>query len=334
MLKTFLIENWKKFTKSEVPKAIQIVPISSCLEDYGNDIVLIFVNKASYPEYIFKSSRNPAFGYKLSNEFNSLKNLHNNQNITTYIPTPYYLGLYNQNQFFFQKGLQGISLFKLIREKGIDRKVQLLINQSIDILVEIGKTKSTFKFTNFDSNYNYENIFNIIKNEFVSLSNKQKIEKLIEYQRILKKEDYNFYIHGDYWMRNIIVDYRTIEIKGLIDWEFSHSEAIYPKDIIWFIINLSYSLSLYEESEISIHNAYKRTFFTHGSQSKLIALCFCRYMEAIGWDKNLLNELLEMTLLEMSMRELIAYGRHSKVDKVAKELFIYTIENEDKLCLL
>ena len=334
MFRNFLIENWEKFTKAAAPKRIQIVPTSSCLEDYGNDIVFLFVDNASYPEYVLKASRNPTFGHKLENEYYSLKNASNNQKVSTYIPTPYYLGSYNLNHFFLQKGLHGVSLFKLIRQKGINKRTHFLINQSIDILVEIGKTESVHKLTEIESIYMEEHFFAIAKEELVSSHNKQKIGKLIEYQQVLKKENHNFYIHGDYWGRNIIVDYRTTEIKGVIDWEFSHSGAIYPKDIIWFIMNLGYNLGLCRDSEMSILDAYKWAFFTPGNQNKLIASCFRRYMEAIGWDKNLLSMLLEMTLLEMSMREFIAYGRHSKIDEISKKMFLYTIRNEDSLCVI
>lgn len=333
MLKRFLIENWKKFTKSEIPKELQVVPITSCLKDYGNDIILIFVNKSTYPKYIFKASRNPAFGYKLKNEFYSLKNLYNNHELSTYIPTPYYLGVYHRNQYFLQEGISGISLFRLIRQKGINKRVQSLINQSIDLLVEIGKTKSSHNPAYCDSKYNYEHVCEIVKKKIAYSSNKKKIDKLIEYQRMFKKKDYNFYVHGDYWQTNILVDYRKVEIRGVIDWEFSNPFGIYPGDIIWFLINLGYCLCLQKEPGASIPHAFKWAFFTSGDHNEVIASCYHKYMTGIGWDTSFFKILLEMTLVEISVRELISYGFHCRMDQIWMELLNYTLTNEDKLCI-
>ena len=331
MLEKYLIENWERFTKSVVPQTVQLVPISSGFYGYGNDVVLIFVDNATYPEYILKASRNPAVGYKLKREYYSLKNIYNSGKISDYIPTPYYIGLYNQKQFFLQKGVKGNSLLKLIGQKGINKKIQLIINQSIDLLVEIGKTKSSYKLEQFVYN---EDVYEVIKEKLTTSSNRRKINKLIEYQQMFKKEGNNFYTHGDYWLANIIVDYKKERINGIIDWEFSQAEVCYPLDLMWFIITLGNNLIIHKLSEKTIFCAYKKVFFTNNVYNDIIASCYRRYMTAIEWDQSLFNKLLEMTLVELSVREWISYGCHLKMDQIWMELLDYTLTNEDKLCIL
>lgn len=187
MLKKFLLENWKEFTKTDIPEALQVVPISSCLDDYGNDIVLVFVNEAAYPEYILKAGRNPVYSFKLKNEFNSLKILHNEKRLSLFIPKPYYMGSHDENTFFLQGGFDGIALFRLIQQKGADKKVQSLINQSIDLLVEIGKTRYIKESNTRNLSYETGRIYELIENELTSEKHKDKIRALKEYQSALKK---------------------------------------------------------------------------------------------------------------------------------------------------
>ncbi len=334
MLKRFLIENWEKFTESEKPKTMQVIPISSCTESFGNDIVLIFINNSTFPNYIFKSSRNSTFGHKVRNEYRSLKILSANSILSNIIPTPLYLDEYNEKPFFLQEGIQGTSLFELIKNKGLNKKTEKLVSKSVDLLVDIGNTKSSCQSVRNDSVYDYEQIHGIFKNELNSSSNRKNVEKLIKHKQMLEKENNSFFFHGDYWQTNIIVDYREESINGIIDWEFSESSMFFPKDLIWFLINLGFCLCLHEDPKVGIRDSYKRVFFSNGRLREIVATCFSRYMKAIGWDRSLLPVLLEMTLFEMSMRELLAYGDHYKMDNVLKELFVYTIENERNLCAL
>ncbi|MFQ5675645.1 MAG: hypothetical protein ACE5G1_07100, partial [bacterium] len=92
MLKHFLLRNWDKFFGTSSPENLQIVPISSCIEDFGNSVILIFTRQNVYPEYVMKIIKNSAYSMKLNNEFFALKSLSGLTHLEKYIPQAYYLG--------------------------------------------------------------------------------------------------------------------------------------------------------------------------------------------------------------------------------------------------
>lgn len=92
MLRDYLLVNWDKLVGTAIPSSLQVVPISSCLYEYGNDLVLIFVNNHKYPDYVMKISRNMKYGFKIKNEFSALSSLRTVEKLSRHIPVPYYIG--------------------------------------------------------------------------------------------------------------------------------------------------------------------------------------------------------------------------------------------------
>jgi aminoglycoside phosphotransferase (APT) family kinase protein len=333
MLKSFLLENWTVFTESELPSSIEAVPITSCTKDYGNDVVLIFINNYPYPQYIMKISRSPLYGLKLKNEYLALKSLQKVKSLNYYVPFPYYCGSLGGNIFFIQGGIAGTSLWRLIKKKKSIDAWKLLIDESIDLLIAINSLG--FSLHKLPSEGKKDGCFlTRYENELIDsgLSIK-KIEELKEYWEEFEKQGHRFFLHGDYWPANIIVDERGRRINGVIDWEFSKERASAPTDIIWFMINLGYCLYLRTNPESDLLGSFRWSFFTPGRHSEMLSSIFSRYITAIGWKQDLLRILLETALVEMSVRKLVAYGRHFDMDKICLQMLHYAIANEGSICI-
>jgi len=333
MLKSFLLENWKVFTESPFPSSMEAVPITSCTKDYGNDVVLIFINNYPYPQYIMKISRSPFYGLKLKNEYLALKSLQKVKGLNYYVPFPYYCGSLGGNIFFIQGGIPGTSLWRLIRKKKSIDACKLLIDESIDLLIAINSLGFS-RDRVFSEEKKNGHFLTQYEEEFIGsgLSIK-KIEELKDYWEKFEKYGHRFFLHGDYWQANIMVDERGRKISGIIDWEFSEESASAPTDIIWFMINLGYCLYLRANPEGDLLDSFRWSFFTPGRHSEMLSSIFSKYITAIGWKQDLLRILLETALVEMSVRNLVTYGRHFDMDKICLQMLHYAIANEGSICI-
>lgn len=332
MLRNYLLKNWEDFIGPPLPDTLQVVPISSCTENYGNDVVLIFINQNTYPEYVMKASRFPVYSFKLKNEFLALKSLNRIQKLTSYIPTPYYMGNFTQNTFFIQGGFSGNSLSMLIKKNGMSKANYNLLNDSIDLLISINTAQVASNKNNLINKDIPKDILSRFENELIHAGiNKKKIEELKEDQKQFADKKARFFLHGDYWQTNIIVDENTNRINGVIDWEFSTPESTVPTDIIWFLINLGHCLHLCKNRGTSIPEHFKWAFFTKCEHSELMSMLYRKYIDGVGLDDNLFSILMKVTLLKMSLRELISYGRHTNMDYICLDMLKYLMQNGKSL---
>jgi len=148
-----------------------------------------------------------------------------------------------------------------------------------------------------------------------------------------EKQPNRFFLHGDYWPANILIEGKKHRIRGIIDWEFSRNAATAPTDIIWFLINVGYSLELHGKRRTDLSTAFFHTFFSHGKFTPTLASLYKRYVMAADASDYPFLFMLELTLAGISMRELAAYGKHGKMDQTIWKMFQYTIKNEDHVCL-
>lgn len=330
MLGDFLLENWTEFIGSPIPNSLDLVPITSCLEDYGNNIVLLFVDGGIRPGYVLKACRNQKYNFKLQNEYFGLLSLSNQENLESYLPTPYYMGKYDQCTFFIQSGIPGISLLNLIRTHGINAANHRLIKQAIQLIVNINRSVVE---SNLESQRVWmassRNFFNDYENEFLEmgLSKPTLTEFAREYSRI-ERELKPLFIHGDFWQNNIMIENKNV--SGIIDWEFCSPVSAISSDIIWFLINLSNCLYQRGKQNSSLFESYRWGFFQEGKHNNLFSSYFHEYLSGIGRNDEL-KLLLKMTLAEMSMRELISYGRHMQIDRICQDMLMFTIKNDEKI---
>jgi len=331
VLTQFFQNNWLKFFGAHPPDLIDLVPLTSCREEYGNDLILIFTNASQHPSYVFKICRNPQFSFKLKNEYSSLHKLSTIRELQAFIPIPIYCGDQNNRFFFIQKGIAGSSLFKLIKIHGINKLTSSLIEQSVDLLTRINGSVahipselSLVKNNNCDFLHKY-------KEDFINRGvSKLQLNGLTTVLTNLQKQNKNLFGHGDYWPSNILVSEKDAEITGIIDWEFSSISTV-PLDICWFLINLAYCLYQRNKSQSSITDAFKWAFFETGSHNSFLANLFLKYSTNFPHIKNNFSDMLKLSLAELSVRELSAYGTHTNMDGVCLNMLIYLIANENNI---
>jgi aminoglycoside phosphotransferase (APT) family kinase protein len=302
LLENFLMTNWKEFIGTPLPNVIQVVPITSCVYEYGNDLILIFTDRCMYPAYVMKVSRLPSYSFKLKREFSSLRSLHHINKLKSLIPTPHYIGSLAQNTFFIQKGFPGSNLSKLIGYYGLNTINQQLLIEAVDILVAINTAPVDRHGKESCDCGTSGDTFKLFEKEYIAAGiSKKKLEELNEYHKSWVEKGSSFFLHGDYWLTNLIVNDQSNRISGIIDWEFSAPDAPFPTDIILFIIGIGRFLSLRLDSNKSLLDSYKWTFFTKRDRLEFLKSYYQRYMNRMGIDRNSFIMLLELTLAEMAM---------------------------------
>jgi hypothetical protein len=332
MLSDYLLSNWDKMIGTEPPFLLQVVPISSCLFDYGNDVVLLFVDSHPYPDYVMKISRKSKYSFKLENELTSLKLLKTVKTVSRYIPYPCYIGRYDEYTFIIQGGLPGRSLFNIIRQKGIDALTYDLLNKSIDLLLLINSSKMSIHPPDLLCKEIFPDILARCDSDLLSFGlAKSVIEESREDSLFFNDMGNSYFLHGDYWQTNIMIDNNNI--CGVIDWEFSLPSSNIPSDIIWFLINLGHCIHLRLNPTANITESFYWSFFTEGEHSDLIRALYRKYIKGIGLQQDLFEVLLKMTLIKMSLRELVAYGKHTNMDFTCQEMLKHFIQNARKLCI-
>ena len=335
MLKRFLFEKWSELIGEPLPSSIDLALLTSCTKDYGNNIVLVFTDKGKEPNYVIKISRNPAFSFKLRREYVALNALCNFKKLNPFIPTPFFIGEYNGCTFFIQSGVSGHSLFKSLRKSGLNKTNHLLVEQAIDLLADINSSTGGIDNGNVLWPTKTKDVLKGFESEFINAGvNRSKIAELINFSEYMEKNCSRLlFIHGDYWPTNIIVNDRKKKINGVIDWEFSCPGRSLPFDIMWFLINLAFSLYGKIKPGATLFDSFKWGFFESGKHNEAFTLYYNRYLYRTGVEYKLLNLLLEISLAEMATRELVTYGRHSHMDEACLEMLKYTIQNEGELCI-
>lgn len=319
MLVSFLRQNWALFFGTECPDAIQIAVVSSCRDSYGNDLILIFADSAEHPTHVMKITRDSSFGFKMGREYNALAHVAEDDRLRPIAPVPHYLGEFTGRAFLLQGGLPGTSLFRLITSQGLSRLTRRLVEESIDLLVQI----NSLPVTTDDS-------LELPGDAGLVLSEGER-EKLSERRRELGTSTDSYFLHGDFWPRNLLV--AGNRISGIVDWEFSVPVAPLPSDIVWFLVNLGYTLRLSSDPEARPEDAFRWAFFEPGPNARFLTACGRRYFAAMGLSPELFVPLLAVSLCGMAQRELETYGRHGKMDLACLSMLRHTLERETELCV-
>ena len=327
MLTQFLLENWQEFTKTPVPESIDFATLSSCNEEYGNDLVLIFVGRARTPCFVLKVARNKRYNFKLERENQALITLNKFDQLSWIVPTSFAHGFLRERFFFLQGGIGGQNLNNYLRTTGLKKKSLVLIEKSIHLLCSInlshGQHTGQKRCPGDDENAglfaddcscplegldsaDYERIC-AIRDSFVRLGRM-------------------FFLHGDYWPANILVHEKSGVINGVIDWEFSFPASAVPSDIIWFLVNLAYGLGGHQQPSISLIDAFRWGFYSSGAHNAVFRECFQQYVSRMELpQKGFFSPLLLFSLFKMAMREKETYGQHSFMDLECLKMLRYAI---------
>lgn len=319
MLVTYLRDNWTLFFGRECPAEFQIAVVSSCTDDYGNDLVLIFADSAKHPTHVMKITRSSSFGFKVEREHAALEQVVRDDRLRAVVPHPHYQGDFAGQSFLIQEGLAGTSLFRLLSAKGLNRLTRRLIGEAVDLLVQINSLPTTV-----DSSPELPSDTELALDEV-------ERERLSERRHELAAATNSYFLHGDFWPRNLLV--AGDRISGIVDWEFAVPAAPLPSDIVWLLVNLGYSLRLAIDPEARPEDAFRWAFFEPGPHSRFLTECGSRYFAAMGLRPDLFTALLEVALCGMAQRELETYGRHAKMDAACLSMLRHTLEHEAGLCV-
>jgi hypothetical protein len=319
MLQKFLRKNWVQFFGSPCPSRLQVATITSCLHDYGNDLVLIFTDDGSAPRYVMKICRAAEYGFKLEREFAALRDIAEDERLRQVTPAAHHLGVFAERTFFIEEGIQGTSLSRLIRERGLNRTNRKLLENAVDLLVDLNSHAARGAPV---SEMDDDTALNLSAHEKKLLA-----DRVSE----LSGGASRYYLHGDFWPLNLLI--RDDHIVGIVDWEFSVPVSSLPSDIVWFLVNLGYVLGHAKFGDVSLETSYRWAFFQPGKCGEFLEYLRRRYFGAMGLEDQIFLPLLEVSLSQMARRELLAYGQHGKMDTACMEILRHTLGHEKDLCV-
>ena len=319
MLVTYLRDNWTLFFGRECPAEVQIAVVSSCTDDFGNDLVLIFADAAKHPTHVMKITRSGSYGFKLEREHSALGQVVRDDRLRAVVPHPHYQGDFAGQSFLIQEGLPGTSLFRLLAAQGLNRRTRRLIGEAVDLLVQINSLPTTA-----------DSSLELPADTDLALDEAER-DRLSEGRHELAAATDSYFLHGDFWPRNLLVT--GDRITGIVDWEFAEPAAPLPSDIVWLLVNLGYCLRLSIDPGARPEDAFRWAFFEPGPHSRFLTRCGRRYFEAMGLRSDLFTALLEVALCGMAQRELETYGRHAKMDVACLAMLRHTLEHEAALCV-
>ncbi|TKB07408.1 phosphotransferase [Desulforhopalus sp. IMCC35007] len=334
MLLTFLYDNWGKFFGQEIPRDISLLPLSSCKEEYGNNLVLIFVNKEEEPSFVLKISKNCNFNLKLEQEFASLSFLSNTNNIGGLIPIPFFSDVVNGKFFFIQKAIAGKSLWKIIKNTGFTSRTDTLIKKSIEALIHINLSvpdSNNLKgppLLGKDYILKDNEVAQILINAGI---NNQDLSKLISSQEmVLQESNRKYFQHGDYWPTNIFC--RKNNVAGVIDWEFA-SVKDYSTDIIWFVSNLAYCISQRHRANITLSEAIVSGLYCNDGPNHIFLKKYLDiYRVNFEYSKNTFECLFHLCFVEILLRNFLFNGS-SEVSHDFLNLLRYALNNKSIICI-
>jgi hypothetical protein len=325
--KQFLLNNWADIFKENPPADIDCVLLSSCLEDHGNNLIMVFSeHHCHFPKYIMKTTRNKKFNFKIETEFEALRKATKDDFLRPYIPYPYMAGYLNGCAYLIQGGIRGRTLHDMLCVQKNTSLIWKLVNQAIEILIKINGMNTAKNFEN--KSHGLDKTLSILPTSVLTeadLSIKE-IDLIVERGNTLFKKN-RFFIHNDYWGANILVNERNKSISGIVDWEFSITTSPVPSDIVWFVVNLIYALNITRQTR-SFYEVVKTAFFTPESM-ELIKNCLNRYTALMGLEGVDFIQWIETVLLEMGLRELKTYGHTGEMDKECLRLLKFIINNRE-----
>ncbi len=328
MLKQFLLKNWQDLIGGEKPKVLNIATISSCNDVYGNDLVLLFIGNEREPQFVLKVVRDSRYNFKLERENYALVALRHVDSVKKIIPVSYASGSINGRYYFIQQGVSGQNLRNLLQTSGLNDKNKIFLEQSISILCAVNMAHKHIDV--IQNQPGHCDPYDIIsrKNDFESVGiDYGKFRQIIEAYDYISALRQKFFLHGDFWPANILVDEKKHAINGIIDWEFSEPNSSVPTDIIWFLITVSNAVHGYIHYSTSLFDSFKWAFFSEGEHNEIFKEYYHQYMIHIGLSgKKIFRPLLLLSLAGMSMREKLAYGAHNTMDKECLELLNYALK--------
>jgi hypothetical protein len=132
--------------------------------------------------------------------------------------------------------------------------------------------------------------------------------------------------HGDFFPGNIILSGGRVSV---IDWRFLRRS--YNRFFDFFTLLLTFYASSGGVTDYEDHQGhFRKLFFEKHWTGELFAGLCREFMERNGAGADLFGLMLELTLLEWSVREFAGSGESGEMDRIWRSRFLYYIGNRDR----
>ena len=219
------------------------------LKDYrisSSGKVLLFVNfetKNDNSQAVIKLPLNEFAHYRLQLNHQALNHIYQSQEIGDlrfqYFPRPLHTGQFEGQAYFIESILGGKSGDQMRLSKGVKEKLILEI-----FSFWIGVQKSLAREYFIGENEFHALVEAPLRSVFTFFDPDGKrgrhLEQLIDYlkQQFGEKTLLLSLIHGDFSLKNIILDEQVITLQGIVDWDMSNTLSFPILDLFHFFVRL------------------------------------------------------------------------------------------------
>jgi len=135
--------------------------------------------------------------------------------------------------------------------------------------------------------------------------------------------------HGDFFPGNIIMDADRVTV---IDWRFLRKA--YNRFFDFFTLLLTFYASKSGVTDYDDHEGHFRTLFFEKHWSNDMFKEICReFIEQNGVSDAVFDLMIELNLLEWSVREYAASGNAGEMDRIWRKRFLYYMNNRDRFMI-
>lgn len=269
-------------------------------------ILTIGKEKEIYPTLIVKLPLSDDSFARCRHESNILNDLQKTKiQISSKAPTFYYEGELDRQPFFVSSCVRGFSIDLPIKE------MKRVLSNAAEILIKFHQDTSRETVINEEG---FEELFSKPINTILQTIGNDKLKELIYIRDYLKDKAIGKKInlvweHGDFYYENMLVNSKTLEITGVIDWEMSKKESLPLLDMFYLLTRSSmlferkdFSMVIREkllplqltDFEKNILNSYMQTIRIPGELTLSLLIMYwinhLIYREGIQMHKNWLDE--------------------------------------------
>jgi len=301
----------------ELPmKNIRHCIISSSRNITGNDLIFLFLPGEAFPKFLIKIGRTEENFRGIINEYSTIQFLSKHNKGKSLTPTLLHYGEYIGKAYFVQSVIAGTGLGESLK-KGLNVRTRACIEQSIDFIVDL------FALGQILESKAPEAAAGAFSSHMAAIAatplHRRRIEAAAGSLGIIP-----CFVHGDFWVTNVITDKAARKVTGVIDYEFAHDACYTFFDIFWFIANLA----MFTESAAGTFASYKRVFFADSPLKPYYREILARYFVRIAQPLPNIADWAIISLLYASFREKQVFGKSLHMDPLCREMLFWTIENE------
>jgi hypothetical protein len=303
------------------PRGLRYCMVSSNRGVIGNDLIFLFPEADRTPRLVVKIGRTPANRDAITNEYHWVDFFAARHKGLGLLPRMHFSGEWNGRGYFVQDMIEGVGLDSVLPQWGINRKTHDCVAQAVDFLADL---QSGF---DRDDPGRMKRVSSLFETHLALLDAEPRQKKRIR-QAAEAVGLTPCFSQGDFWATNILLDAKTNNIKGVIDFEYASDTCYTHFDIFWLIINLSLFVRN-NPLNGDLFLSYKQTFFTDDCLA-LEENLFSYYYNNINILMPRLYDLFIISILYGTYRGNMMFKHKTNIDNMCSKMLYWTIENEDR----